>query len=44
LPTLLNIEEQAQDNKEDFYATAWDTLDPLFLLHNEGESGLNNPG
>jgi hypothetical protein len=41
---LLNIEDQAQDNKENFYATAWDTLDPLFLLHNEGESGLNTPG
>jgi hypothetical protein len=37
---LLNIEEQAQANKERFYATAWDTLDPRFLLHNEGSPGI----
>jgi hypothetical protein len=37
---LLNIEEQAQADKERFYATAWDTLDPLFLLHNQGNPGI----
>jgi len=37
---LLNIEEQAQANKEQLYATAWDTLDPLFLLHNQGNPGI----
>jgi hypothetical protein len=37
---LLNIEEQAQANKEQLYATAWDTLDPLFLLHNQGNPGV----
>ncbi len=37
---LLNIEEQAQASKEDLYATAWDTLDPLFLLHNQGNPGI----
>lgn len=37
---LLNVEEQAQDQKELLYATVWDTLDPLFLLHNEGNPGI----
>jgi hypothetical protein len=37
---LLNVEEQAQANKEQFYATAWDTLDPRFLLHNQGNPGI----
>jgi hypothetical protein len=37
---LLNIEEQAQADKEHLYATAWNTLDPLFLLHNQGNSGI----
>jgi hypothetical protein len=37
---LLNVEEQAQDQKELLYATLWDTLDPLFLLHNEGNPGI----
>jgi hypothetical protein len=38
---LLNVEEEAQAKKEDFYATAWDTLDPLFLLHNTGNPGID---
>lgn len=37
---LLNVEEQAQANKEHLYATAWDTLDPGFLLHNKGNPGI----
>lgn len=37
---LLNVEAQAQASKEDLYATAWDTLDPLFLLHNQGTPGI----
>lgn len=38
---LLNVEVQAQASKEQFYATLWDTLDPAFLLHNEGEDGID---
>jgi hypothetical protein len=37
---LLNVEDQAQAEKELLYATVWDTLDPLFLLHNEGNPGI----
>jgi hypothetical protein len=37
---LLNIEDAAQADKVHFYATAWDTLDPLSLLHNQGNSGI----
>jgi hypothetical protein len=37
---LLNVEEQAQVDKEKLYATAWDTLDPLLLLHNQGNPGV----
>src|SRR5262249_2027936 len=37
---LLNVEEQAQADKELLYATVWDTLDPLFLLHNQGNAGI----
>jgi hypothetical protein len=37
---LLNVEEEAQARKEEFYALAWDTLDPQFLLHNQGNPGI----
>jgi hypothetical protein len=36
----LNVEERAQEQKELLYATVWDTLDPLFLLHNQGNPGI----
>jgi hypothetical protein len=38
---LANVEDQAQANKVEFYATAWDTLDPNFVLHNKGEDGID---
>ncbi|WP_157521435.1 hypothetical protein [Mycobacterium sp. ACS4331] len=37
---LLNVEMGAARFKENFYTTAWDTIDFLNLLHNKGESGL----
>ncbi len=37
---LLNVEVAAAALKEDFYRTVWDTLDPLEILHERGESGL----
>ncbi|BBZ01168.1 hypothetical protein MCHIJ_06050 [Mycolicibacterium chitae] len=37
---LLNVEDAAAALKEDFYRTVWDTLDPLEILHERGESGL----
>jgi hypothetical protein len=42
---ILNMEFRAQELKEDFYATAWNILDPLHLLHIAGHSGLERyPG
>ena len=37
---LINLEYEAQQLKEVFYATTWNILDPFALLHNRGESGL----
>jgi hypothetical protein len=37
---LINLEYEAQQLKDAFYATAWNLLDPFALLHNRGESGL----
>lgn len=39
---LLNVEYPAQQAKEWFYTTAWDTLDWFELLHVRGESGLRD--
>ncbi|MGV0834270.1 hypothetical protein [Mycolicibacterium thermoresistibile] len=39
---LLNVEYPAQQTKEWFYTTAWDTLDWFELLHVRGESGLRD--
>jgi hypothetical protein len=42
---LLNVEFEAQEAKEEFYATAWNILDPFHVLHNAGKSGLERyPG
>lgn len=42
---LLNMEFRAQELKEEAYATAWNILDPLHLLHIAGHSGLERyPG
>lgn len=38
---LANVEVDAQARKVEFYATAWDALDPNFVLHNEGEDGID---
>ncbi|WP_231643362.1 hypothetical protein [Mycolicibacterium baixiangningiae] len=37
---LLNMEYEARDLKQEFYRTAWDTVDPLALLHIRGQHGL----
>lgn len=37
---LANREYEARLLKERFYSTVWDTLDPLALLHVQGEHGL----
>lgn len=37
---LINLEYEAQQLKEVFYATTWNVLDPFAVLHNRGESGL----
>lgn len=37
---LANMEPQARLLKEQFYATVWDTVDPLALLHVAGQHGL----
>ncbi|WP_231737455.1 hypothetical protein [Mycobacterium sp. IS-1742] len=37
---LANMEYEARLLKEQFYSTAWDTLDPLALLHEYGDHGL----
>jgi hypothetical protein len=37
---FINLEYEAQQLKEVFYATTWDILDPFALLHNRGQSGL----
>ncbi|MGB3483788.1 MAG: hypothetical protein WBB07_16435 [Mycobacterium sp.] len=37
---LINLEYEAQQLKEGFYATTWNILDPFALLHNRGSSGL----
>lgn len=37
---LLNVEEQADALKKQFYATVWDTVDFPHLLHNPGQSGI----
>ena len=37
---LINLEYEAQQLKEAFYATTWNILDPFALLHNRGASGL----
>ncbi|MBX7434455.1 hypothetical protein JDV09_20470 [Mycobacterium sp. Y57] len=37
---LINLEYEAQQLKEAFYATTWNILDPFALLHNRGQSGL----
>lgn len=37
---LANREAEARLLKEQFYATAWDTLDPMALLHVAGQHGL----
>ncbi|MDY6995363.1 MAG: hypothetical protein SW019_02130 [Actinomycetota bacterium] len=36
----LNVEETAFAAKEQLYSELWDTLDPNFFLHNQGDSGL----
>jgi hypothetical protein len=40
LADLANLEVEASTLKDQFYTTAWDTLDPLGVLHVKGESGL----
>ncbi|WP_231743394.1 hypothetical protein [Mycobacterium sp. GA-2829] len=37
---LANMEPQARLLKEQFYASVWDTVDPLALLHVAGQHGL----
>jgi hypothetical protein len=37
---LTNLEYEAQQLKQAFYATTWNVLDPFAVLHNRGESGL----
>ncbi len=37
---LANVEVAAAALKETFYRTVWDTLDPLEILHERGQSGL----
>lgn len=37
---LLNTEEASFAAKEQFYINIWDAVDPNFVLHNQGESGL----
>jgi hypothetical protein len=37
---FINLEYEAQQLKDLFYATTWDILDPFALLHNRGQSGL----
>jgi hypothetical protein len=37
---LANMEFEARLLKEQFYSTAWDTLDPFALLHEYGDHGL----
>ncbi|AQA03646.1 hypothetical protein BVC93_15855 [Mycobacterium sp. MS1601] len=37
---LLNTEDEAFAAKQQFYADTWDTIDPYFILHNQGQSGL----
>lgn len=37
---LINLEYQAEELKDWFYATSWNILDPFALLHNRGTSGL----
>lgn len=37
---LLNTEEAGFAAKEQFYITLWDAVDPNFILHHRGESGL----
>lgn len=37
---LLNVEVAAAQLKDDFYRTAWDTIDFLGILHTKGQSGL----
>lgn len=39
---LLNLEYEARELKEEFYRAAWDTVDPLALLHIRGQHGLGN--
>ena len=40
LADLANVEDTASALKQQFYSTVWDTVDPLGLLHVEGESGI----
>jgi hypothetical protein len=37
---LLNVENAADELKDEFYTTIWDTLDPTGVLHPVGQSGL----
>lgn len=37
---LTNTEEASFAAKEQLYITVWDTFDPNFFLHNQGQSGL----
>lgn len=41
LADLANLEAEGSAVKDQFYTTAWDTLDPLGLLHVKDESGLH---
>jgi hypothetical protein len=40
LADLANLESEGTALKQQFYVTAWNTLDPLDLLHVAGDSGL----
>jgi hypothetical protein len=37
---LLNMEDTGYELKQDFYAAAWDFLDPVGLLHEPGKPGI----
>jgi hypothetical protein len=37
---LLNVEDQAEAMKQQFYAAIWDAFDSTYVLHLQGESGL----
>jgi hypothetical protein len=41
LADLANLEAEGSAVKDQLHTTAWDTLDPLGLLHVKGESGLH---